>query len=55
MADIDRDNLREYARWLLDEEGPEVEALTVVERHEDPLSQEEIDFIFEVIDNEGAS
>lgn len=47
---MDHDALMDYAADMLDLHGPEVDALTVAENYPRPLSQEELDFVFTVID-----
>lgn len=49
-TDMDHDALMDYAADMLDLHGPEVDALTVAENYPRPLSQEELDFVFTVID-----
>lgn len=47
---MNHDELMDYAADMLEQHGPEVDALTIVENAPWRLTQPEIDFIFEVID-----
>lgn len=44
------DELTTYAAWCLAEFGADVDALTVAENAARPLTQDELDFVFEWID-----
>lgn len=49
---MNHDELRSFAFELFEDFGPDVDALTVVERAPMPLSQDELDFVFSVIDDQ---
>lgn len=47
---MDHNALMDFAADMLDQFGSGVDALTVAENAPRPLSQEELDFVFKVID-----